>query len=223
MALQINESAIVWSGSLQERKPLVVIMHGLGSHEHDLASLVQYLPTDFTYASLRAPLEAMGGYAWFPPSQEPGRPRNLDMDDATAAVLSWIDSVVPADIPVIPMGFSQGGAMVSHLLRTWPQRFVAGVMMSGFISEVALETDALFTEHQIPVFIGRGDADPVIPQERFELASDWMHEHSILTEVVYNGMAHAVCGPEIENISQFLTYAIGSENDRYAEFLRVSE
>jgi phospholipase/carboxylesterase len=219
MTLTLDATATVWSRTPVENKPLVVLMHGMGSHEHDLAGLAQYLPSEYATASLRAPLVLMGGYAWFRPSGTPGQPNAADVDAAAAAALEWIDSQVAPKTPIVLMGFSQGGAMVSHMLRTRPERFIAGVMMSGFISEVELPTDEAFKAAQLPIFIGRGDVDPVIPMERFEFASDWLHERSLLTEVVYNGMDHSICEPELVNIVHFLDYAITDDNDAYTAFL----
>ncbi|WP_435300369.1 alpha/beta hydrolase [Timonella sp. A28] len=219
MSLSINNDVTVWSRTPVGSKPLILLMHGLGSHENDLAGLAPYLPHEYATASVRAPLAAMGGFAWFPASPTPGQPQPEDVVAATQAALDWIDEHVDPATPLVPMGFSQGGAMVSQLLRTRPQRFIAGVMMSGFISEVDLPTDEEFKSAQLPIFIGRGDRDPIIPTERFEYASDWLHERSLLTEVVYNGMQHSVCEPELANIAHFLEYALTEENDRYQQFL----
>ncbi|WP_313280068.1 alpha/beta hydrolase [Timonella senegalensis] len=219
MTLYINDDATVWVRRPQESGPLVVLMHGMGSNEDDLAGLAPFLPQEYGVVSLRAPLGFMGGYAWFHPTQTPAHPDPAQVQDAAEAVLAWLDANVAPTTPVALMGFSQGGAMVSQLLRSRPERFIAGVMMSGFVSAAALPTDDAFKAAQLPIFIGRGDVDPVIPMDSFEFASDWLHERSLLTEVVYNGMAHGICEPEMTNIAHFLEYAISDDNDRFAAFL----
>lgn len=218
MSLSINNDATVWSRTPVGTKPLVLLMHGMGSHENDLAGLARFIPAQYATASLRAPLTMMGGWAWFMPSATPGEPNPQDVVDAADAALAWIDENVDPATPIIPMGFSQGGAMVSQLLRTRPERFIAGVMMSGFISEVSLPTDPAFKAAELPIFIGRGDQDPVIPEARFEAAANWLHENALLTEVVYNGMDHSICEPELVNVIHFLDYAITPENDAYTAF-----
>ena len=47
------------------RYPLIVLLHGYGSHEGDLFGLSPRLPLGASVASLRAPLEENGGNAWF--------------------------------------------------------------------------------------------------------------------------------------------------------------
>lgn len=218
MAYEINRDAIVWSRTASEPKPLVILMHGLGSHENDLAGLADFFPKSFATASLRAPRQEMGGYAWFPPGAHTSPDAGADMEAATTAVLDWIDNDIDPETPIVPLGFSQGGAMVSHLLRTRPDRFIGGVMLSGYIYPKPLPTDAEFQVAQLPIFIGRGDQDPIISNDHFENASNWLHDRSLLTEVVYNGMGHSVCHPEILNIAKFLEFTLTGENDAYAAF-----
>ena len=56
--MQLDESAILWSAPERERagRPLIVLLHGYGSHEGDLFSLSPRLPLAATVASLRGPI-----------------------------------------------------------------------------------------------------------------------------------------------------------------------
>ena len=47
----LDETAVVRGGDAA--RPLVLLLHGLGSDERDLASLIPFLPPVFEYASLR--------------------------------------------------------------------------------------------------------------------------------------------------------------------------
>lgn len=49
---------VLWSSPAQERgdRPLLVLLHGYGSHEGDLFGLVPHLPSAFVVAAVRAPL-----------------------------------------------------------------------------------------------------------------------------------------------------------------------
>lgn len=58
----------------QPGQPLLLFLHGFGSHEQDLAGLASFLPERFDWVSLRAPLPiSASGFAWFPITT-PGRP-----------------------------------------------------------------------------------------------------------------------------------------------------
>ncbi|MBN2177598.1 MAG: hypothetical protein JW722_08090 [Demequinaceae bacterium] len=74
--------------------PVVLLLHGLGSDEHDLPSLTPWLPDGMAWASLRAPLDLeFGGATWFPlnlpfvPDEEPDEPEQAGIDAALTALV----------------------------------------------------------------------------------------------------------------------------------------
>src|SRR5690606_13058927 len=71
--IAIDPELVVWSTEPEGRDqhPLVIVMHGRGSDERDLASLFTLLPSGFTSASLRAPHDYGPGFAWFDDAVEP--------------------------------------------------------------------------------------------------------------------------------------------------------
>ncbi|MGO4690061.1 alpha/beta hydrolase [Glaciibacter sp. 2TAF33] len=189
-------------------RPLLLLMHGYGSHENDLAGLAPYLPAGFDWVSLRAPIGiAPGGFAWFPISV-PGRPDAAPVIAAADAVLQWVRDNVDPETPVVPLGFSQGGLMVTQLLRQAPERFAAGVVLAGFTLDAVLPGDEILAETKPPVFFGRGDADQVISAETTARISAWLPGHSTLTEKVYPGLPHSISGEELADVSEFLVEAL---------------
>lgn len=199
----LSADAAIWSGAPDADQPLLVLLHGYGSHEGDLQGLTPHLPTALATVSVRAPLPAGMGYAWVP-IVDPGRPDPAATQDAADAVLAWLDDAVPASTPVALLGFSQGGLMVTHLLRSRPGRFFAGVVLSGFIADTVVAGDAALAELAPPVFFGRGDRDPVITDSAFARASEWLPRHTTTTEVVYPGLAHGITGEELADVAAFL-------------------
>jgi phospholipase/carboxylesterase len=188
----------------QPGQPVLLFLHGFGSHEQDLAGLASFLPERFDWVSLRAPLPiAANGFAWFPITT-PGRPEPASVSDATEAVLAWLDANVDAATPVVPIGFSQGGLMVTQLLRHAPGRFPAGVVLSGFSLDAELPGDEELARRRPPVFFGRGDVDGVISAETTARIAAWLPGHSTLTEKVYPGLAHSISADELADVSAFL-------------------
>jgi phospholipase/carboxylesterase len=163
-----------------------------------------YLPDGLAYASVRAPLPLEpGSYAWVP-IQVPGRPDPDITHESTVALLAWFDAHVAPDRQVVPLGFSQGGLMVSQLMRMRPDRFVAGVVLSGFVLDDSFPGDAALAERRMPVFFGHGDADAVIAPDATRRASVWLADHADVTERTYPGLAHAVSAEELDDMSAFL-------------------
>jgi len=201
----IDTDAVLWSASAADRvgRPLLLILHGYGSHEGDLFSLTPHLPLEPVIAALRAPLPAGGGWAWFPIS-DPGNPDDASVEAATAAVLDWLDALDDPPASVGLLGFSQGGAMALQLLRQAPDRFAFAVQLSGFVASASNAGDAVLAETRLPVFWGRGTADPIIPASAVDRTQAWLPEHSTLTERIYEGMAHSVSQAELSDVVAFL-------------------
>lgn len=211
--LEIDDAAVVWSEpreALADR-PLIVLLHGRGSHEHDLTQLVPLLVPGAVYASLRAPLPFLGGggYSWFPPAA-PGLPAPEHAAAATRAVLDWLDRVAPQG-PVAVLGFSQGGALALQLMRFAPERFFAFVNLSGFVVRGDCPADPRLAELRPAVFWGRDVDDPVIPVEATDATELWLPERSTLTHRLYPAIGHSISMDEVIDVKRFLSEALAGE------------
>ncbi|MBC7442232.1 MAG: dienelactone hydrolase family protein [Ramlibacter sp.] len=207
----INPAAVLWSASAADRagRPLLLILHGYGSHEGDLFSLAPYLPLHPVIAALRAPLAAGPGWAWFPigaagAKVNPGSPSADTLGAAAAGVLEWLDALPEQPSSVGLLGFSQGGAMALQLLRQAPDRFAFAVQLSGFVGRSTHPGDERLAERRLPVFWGRGTADPVIPQDAIDRTQAWLPGHSTLTARIYEGLGHSISEAELGEIVTFL-------------------
>lgn len=207
-------------------RPLLLLMHGFGSFEGDLIGLAPLLPTGFVCASPRAPLVApppiVNGYSWWPIEMGPdGMPRHEDPPAefvgstphaAALAMLAWLDALDARVADglgtglgtVAPMGFSQGGCMVTSLLRLRPERFACGVNCSGFVAPGAFGDDAALAAVRPPMFWGRDEADPIISPARMAALAEWAGRHTALEAHAYPGIAHSISQDELGDIGRFL-------------------
>jgi phospholipase/carboxylesterase len=201
----IDTDAVLWSAGAADRagRPLLLILHGFGSHEGDLFSLSPQLPLEPVIASLRAPLAAGAGWSWFP-IDEPGNPGPAALDAAARGVLQWLDALPEQPVSIGLLGFSQGGAIALQLLRHAPERFDFAVQLSGFVATGELPGDARLAELRPPVFWGRGTEDEVIPRAAVDRTQDWLPGHSDLTEGIYEGMPHSVSQAELSDVVRFM-------------------
>jgi len=202
----IDDAVVVWSAPVSELvdRPLVVLLHGRGSHEHDLFGLVPLLPPEPVYASQRAPRSEGDGYTWFR-SGAPGSPDADSAIESTRAVLAWLDRVALGR-RVSVIGFSQGGALTTQLLRHAPERFASFVNLAGFVVESGAtpEADARLAALATPVLWGRDPADPVIPAQAVARTAAWLPGHSALTVREYPGIGHSVSREELDDVAVFL-------------------
>lgn len=224
--LRIDPDAVLWSAPERERagRPLLVLLHGYGSHEGDLFGLSPQLPLQPVIASVRAPLRAGSGYAWFPFSTEEAPAAGI-ADDAAHALIEWLDTTTSTSVGLL--GFSQGGAMALQLLRHAPTRFAYAVMLAGFAIDEGAEVDgdaarssggpatgggsirdAHLAAERPPVFWGRGTADQVIPAALVAHTQRWLPAHSTLTERIYEDLAHGVSTAEVGDVNEFIRHQL---------------
>jgi len=203
--IEIDADAVQWSAPERERagRPLLVLLHGIGSHEGDLFGLSPHLPLDPVIASLRAPLHEGNGYAWFERGGAAEAASRIAQADAAArGILRWLDTTDATSTGLL--GFSQGGAMALQLMRLAPERFAYAVQLSGFVLGPTHAGDAALAARRPPVFWGRGTADPVIPAELIAVTSAWLPAHTTATERIYEDLAHAVSARELGDINDFI-------------------
>jgi phospholipase/carboxylesterase len=208
VALQDRRSAD-WPAEGEDSGPVVVLLHGYGSNEHDLAGLVPALGLTLPWASLRAPVAlAEGASAWFVITT-PGMPDPAPVAEATESIWGWIDAHAGPAATVVPIGFSQGGLMASQLLRTRPDRVLAPVVLGGFVLGTDQPADDRLRADRPAAFWGRGDADGVITPEAIARTSAFLPGHTTLVERVYRGLGHGVSAEEIDDVRTFLAARVG--------------
>src|SRR5262245_58079922 len=151
--------------------PLLILLHGYGSNEHDLFGLAPYLDPRFLILSLRAPYELMqGGYAWFEigwtadgiviDGQQAEASRRLIVDLIPAAVATY--RADPARVYLL--GFSQGAILSAAATLTRPDLVAGAVLMSGRVPD---EVRSLIAPPEQldgkPFLVVHGVADTVLP------------------------------------------------------------
>jgi len=203
----LSPAAVVWSAPPAERagRPLLVLLHGYGSHERDLFGLVPYLPEQFVVAAVQAPLAPpfpTPGWSWFPIEGLHAR----DPESTTRAAerfLEWVDTETDAEVIGL-LGFSQGAVIALQALRLQPERFAFAVNLAGYVDAGPLPTDETLAEVRPPVFWGRGARDEVIPADRVTHTVDWLPAHVELSGRVYPGLTHSVSEDELHDVRVFL-------------------
>lgn len=194
----LDQSAVVRGGA--QDAPIVLLMHGLGSDERDLAGLVPFLPPVFEYVSVRGIFRYVQGFAWFDMPVDPDRPEAIEA--SAAAVEEWIAA---QDRPVLgAIGFSQGGAVALQLLRRDPHALRFVVNLSGFPFPAAMEGDAALAEVRPPALWGHGGIDPLYDPEREQAVREFMSAHTALEEERRPQLGHAVDEIELRAVAAFL-------------------
>ncbi|QHK21326.1 phospholipase [Pseudarthrobacter psychrotolerans] len=200
---------VVWSKPEAERDgtPLLVMMHGYGTDESRMVRLFEYLPAEFTYVALRAPMVIGDHYGWFLLDYFLANDF-ADVITATNTVQTWINSVRGQHSSVSLLGYSQGMAMASTLLRLHTADYMATVGLSGFVLENELLTLTESFTAPPPFFWGRDKADLVINEDATAYTGQWLNENTRLTARTYPGMGHAMSKTEMVDVSAFLRHYV---------------
>jgi phospholipase/carboxylesterase len=159
---------VVWREA-PPSSPLVVLLHGRGADENSLVPLAESFPSRFAVALPRGLIELDdGSYTWFE-NRGLGRPLGLSLRTSVDAVHAWLDSIAAMRYDmqrIIIGGFSAGMLMASAMLLDRPERFHAGVLLSGTlpweVDEIVPSPLRLVSK---PIFHAHGDFDQVIPLE----------------------------------------------------------
>ena len=160
--------------------PLLLFLHGYGSNEEDLMSLVPYMDERFFKVSARAPLSlTFGGFAWFHIDSTPDG-LSLDPDEVEIArlqLMRFIGEAVNAyqidPRQVYLLGFSQGAILGLSAALTEPSGIAGVVALSGgLLPNIADLAKSNAAANRVPIFVGHGTQDTVLPIHHGRYAQD---------------------------------------------------
>ena len=170
-------AVVATTGSDDPTAPLVVLLHGRGSHEREILALAAHLPAGPTYAAVRAPIAEGGGFAWFA-NRGIGRPVAESLRATMDWFRGWLVEFAPTGRPVLLVGFSGGAAFAGGLLLDDPSRWNGAAILYGtlpFDAGVPVTPDHLVGTH---VLVAQGDADTVIPRELLDRTWSYLLDES---------------------------------------------
>ena len=198
----------------------VVWLHGLGADGNDFAPIVPQLQSAarrpvrfvFPHAPVR-PVTVNGGMsmrAWY---DILGMQIDRDQDregirDSLQQVNDLLDDQLERGVPaanLILAGFSQGGAIALRCgLARRPA--LAGIMvLSAYLLQAEQLGDWAAAEaSSVPVFMGHGSQDPIVPPQLGKDSADRLQAAGHAVEWRTWPMPHAVCPEEIMAIDQWL-------------------
>jgi phospholipase/carboxylesterase len=147
--------------------PTLLLLHGRGTNEDDLLSLVPYLDPRLFVLSVRAPFPfPYGGWTWYD-LLDVGSPHPPQFEESYNHLVQFLADA-KRHYPVDPhqvflLGFSMGTVMAYALSLTKPGEIAGVVAHSGYVPENSSLTFAWDQLTNTGFFVAHGAYDPVIP------------------------------------------------------------
>jgi phospholipase/carboxylesterase len=203
----------------------VIWLHGLGADGHDFEPIVPELmwpgAPDIRFVFPHAPVRpvtinnGMAMRAWYDIVSLTG---DRDQDQrGIADSVNFMASLVRREAErgiepgrVVLAGFSQGGAIAVQLAIRYPEKLAGLVALSTYLLlEHRLDNDRHHANRELPVFVGHGKADPMVPFMLGESLAERLRNMGHPVEWHSYPMLHAVCPEEIADLSAWLRNTLG--------------
>lgn len=192
---------------------MLLLLHGVGSNEHDLIQLAPYLDPRFFVVSARAPITlAPGMYAWFEVQLDPVRPiiNPQQAESSREKLLTFIDKAIETyridPLRVYLMGFSQGAIMSLAVALTSPEKVAGVVAMSGrVLPETAPHIAAPEALRDLPIFVAHGTEDQVLPIHHGRAARELLQRLPVALTYREYPMGHQISDQSLADIAGWLT------------------
>jgi phospholipase/carboxylesterase len=198
----------------------VIWLHGLGADGHDFEPVVPQLmwpgAPDIRFIFPHAPVRpvtlnnGMAMRAWYDIVSLTG---NRDQDqkgiadsvnDTAALVRRERERGIDSD-QIVVAGFSQGGAIALQLAVRYPEKLAGLIALSTYmLLDHRLENDRHEANKDLPLFVGHGRSDPMVPFMLGEQLAERMRNLGHPVEWHSYPMLHAVCPEEIADLSGWL-------------------
>jgi phospholipase/carboxylesterase len=213
----VDQSSLTYGLRRPKASPqgTLVVMHGRGADEHDLAPLLEALDPDGDLLGVlpRGPLALPpGGRHWYV-LREVGSPDRETFLETFALLSDWLDGLL-AENGVAPErlvlgGFSQGAVMAYSLgLAAGRERPAAILAFSGFIPRVdGFELD-LEARAGLPVSISHGSLDPIISVEFAREARARLEAAGLAVRYREDPVPHTIAPGALAQAKEVLTEAL---------------
>ncbi|MDW8405884.1 phospholipase [Chloroflexus sp.] len=165
--------------------PLLLMLHGFGSHERDLFELADLIDDRMHIVSARAPIALpWGGFAWYELSGAPGRliPDPVGRAQAVELLIKFV-SELPSRIGTDPQrtylfGFSQGAILSLALAWRIPERLAGVIAANGYLDPALTTQPPAPGLSQLPILQLHGSYDEVIPVEQARATRDLLAQYA---------------------------------------------
>jgi phospholipase/carboxylesterase len=198
----------------------VIWMHGLGADAGDFVPAVPALslglqwPVRFIFPNApQRPVTINGGMmmrAWYdmtgfdPEASQDEAGIRASSEAVHALVSREVNRGISAD-RIVVAGFSQGGAMALFSGLRYPHRLAGIISLSAYLPLAShLDEEAAAANRDVPVFIGHGNTDDVVPIIRGRDTREFLTNLDYPVTWKTYPITHSVSPEELDDVRAFL-------------------
>jgi phospholipase/carboxylesterase len=185
----------------------LLLLHGTGGNEDDLLPLGRILAPGASLLSPRGKVLENGMPRFFRRLAE-GVFDQQDLAARTDELAGWVEAAAAEygldRSRIVAAGFSNGANIAASLLLRRPGLLAGGVL---FRAMVPFEPQALPELGGIPVLLGAGRADPIVPARNTERLAELLRSAGARVTLDWRPGGHTLSQPEVEDAARWLADA----------------
>ena len=171
-------------------KACVILLHGVGGDETNLAEVALALDPNLLVVLPRGPLQfAPGQYGWFRVAFGVNGPK-IDPDEAETSRQMLIDFIARLETTyqltpssTVIAGFSQGGIMSASVALSAPEQVRGfGILSGRILPELSQHLASRKRLASLHAFISHGELDNKLPVSWAERSEQWLAELGVTYE-----------------------------------------
>lgn len=185
---------LAWNEVLKDPNPryFLLLLHGRGADEEDLAPIAPVLGPA-RILSVRAPYPIGSGYQWYD-----NQDSEMSVEHSVEELIELVDQQ-SGGLPVVVLGFSQGGLMATALALQKPLKAIITLSAPWYHNVPPASLQKLW------VFWGHGTLDSVVPlSQGLRMQQALIEAGAQLTAREYS-QGHTITMAELDDIRKWLS------------------
>lgn len=193
--------------------PLVLMIHGYGSHENDLFGMADALPPEMHIVSVRAPRSmGFGGFAWYEINfaESGNKINNIEQaEEARDMLRTFVREFRQAfALPQNPLwlfGFSQGTILSYAYALNYPTEVQKVIALSGYVlSDIIPEKYKPAEVQHLDFFVSHGTEDPVLPIQAARQSVEFLERLNVSHQYREYPVGHGVAPENFRDLQQWI-------------------
>jgi phospholipase/carboxylesterase len=186
-----------------ERKPLLLLLHGTGGNEEDLLALADMISPESAVLSVRGNVSENGMPRFFRRLAE-GVFDEEDLIFRTKELNDFVDESANKyqfdRNNVVAVGYSNGANIAGSLIFHYENALKGAILHHPMVPRRGIELPDLTN---LPVFIGAGKNDPICPPSETEELENLLTKAGAKVQVKWENMGHQLSRAEVEEAAEW--------------------